>query len=111
MYAFRNCPDCCAKLDAVDGDAERLVPQTCAACGAVHLRNAKPCAGALVGRDGQVLLGRRAVEPGLGSWDIPGGFLNPWEHPSEAAVREVREETGLQVRLLRAGPPEMAFGV
>jgi ADP-ribose pyrophosphatase YjhB (NUDIX family) len=65
----------------------------------VHYRNAKPCAGAVVVRDGRVLLGRRAVEPALGAWDIPGGFLEPWEHPAECAVREVAEETGLQVRL------------
>lgn len=50
-------------------------------------------------RDGRVLLGRRGIEPGRGLWDIPGGFLQPWEHPAEAARREVLEETGLEVRL------------
>jgi 8-oxo-dGTP diphosphatase len=63
-----------------------------------HWRNAKPCAGALVVRDGRVLLGRRAIEPSKGQWDIPGGFLEPWEHPRDGAVREVREETGLHVQ-------------
>ncbi len=32
-------------------------------------------------------------------WDIPGGFLEPWEHPAEGAAREVAEETGLRVRM------------
>jgi ADP-ribose pyrophosphatase YjhB (NUDIX family) len=41
------------------------------------------------------------MEPRLGCWDIPGGFLNPWEHPADCAVREVREETGLEIRLQR----------
>jgi ADP-ribose pyrophosphatase YjhB (NUDIX family) len=50
-------------------------------------------------RDGQVLLGRRAIEPGLGMWDIPGGFLEPWEHPADGAAREVLEETGLRVQI------------
>jgi 8-oxo-dGTP diphosphatase len=45
-----------------------------------------------------VLLGRRGIEPGLGEWDIPGGFLEPWERPEEGAVRELAEETGLVVR-------------
>jgi 8-oxo-dGTP diphosphatase len=98
VYAFRYCPDCGARLDAPD---EPAISQTCAQCGAVHYRNAKPCAGAVVVRDGRVLLGRRAVEPARGCWDIPGGFLEPWEHPADCAVREVAEETGLQVRLTR----------
>ena len=99
MYVFRFCPDCGAKLPNVT-EPEHLLSQECSVCGAVHYRNAKPCAGALVVRDGRVLLGRRAVEPKRNHWDIPGGFLNPWELPADAAVREVREETGLAVRLV-----------
>jgi 8-oxo-dGTP diphosphatase len=69
------------------------------ACGQVSYRNAKPCAGVLVEHAGQVLLVQRAIEPYKGCWDIPGGFLHEWEHPAEGAVREVQEETGLEVRL------------
>lgn len=98
MYSFRFCPDCGRELPRVN--TEHLLSQTCDACGAVHWRNAKPCAGALVVRDGRVLLGRRAIEPARGSWDIPGGFVEPWELPALAAAREVREETGLDVRVL-----------
>ena len=56
-------------------------PVTCPACGAGHWRNAKPCAGALVVRDGRLLLVRRSMEPWLGWWDIPGGFCEEDEHP------------------------------
>jgi ADP-ribose pyrophosphatase YjhB (NUDIX family) len=97
MYAFRYCPDCGSPLAPPETPTERLTAQVCDACAAVHFRNAKPCAGALVTRDRQVLLGRRAIEPGKGMWDIPGGFLEPWEHPADAAIREVAEETGLRV--------------
>ena len=48
-------------------------------------------------REGRLLLVRRAHEPWRGSWDIPGGFCGPREHPADAAVREVKEETGLDV--------------
>jgi ADP-ribose pyrophosphatase YjhB (NUDIX family) len=96
MYVFRFCPDCGAALSAPT--EERVLSQACDACGAIHWRNAKPCAGGLVVRDGRVLLGRRAVEPSKGAWDIPGGFLEPWELPVDAAVREIHEETGLEVR-------------
>lgn len=52
----------------------------------------------LVVRDGRVLLVRRAVEPFLDHWDLPGGFLEAGEAPEDGARREVREETGLSVR-------------
>jgi ADP-ribose pyrophosphatase YjhB (NUDIX family) len=97
MPLFRYCPRCGAPLAEPAAPPERTLRQDCAACGAVHYRNAKPTASALVIRDGQVLLGRRAVEPLRGWWDIPGGFLEPWEEPLVGVRREVREETGLEI--------------
>jgi len=44
-----------------------------------------------------VLLVRRAAEPGVGDWTIPGGHLERDESPAEGAARELREETGLAV--------------
>ena len=46
-------------------------------------------------RDGLVMLTRRAREPQAGWWDLPGGFLEPGEHPEAALIREVREELGV----------------
>ena len=58
------------------------------------------CAGAVV-RDGsgRLLLVRRGRPPSAGLWSLPGGRVEPGETPAEAAVREVREETGLDVAL------------
>jgi 8-oxo-dGTP diphosphatase len=50
-------------------------------------------------RNGHLLLVKRAIEPYLGCWDIPGGFLEANEPPGDGAIREVKEETGLKVEL------------
>jgi ADP-ribose pyrophosphatase YjhB (NUDIX family) len=53
----------------------------------------------VVGDDGRVLLARRAIDPGAGLWDLPGGFCEPDETPDVAAVRELREEAGVEIEL------------
>jgi 8-oxo-dGTP pyrophosphatase MutT (NUDIX family) len=49
---------------------------------------------------GAVLLQRRADD---GRWGLPGGWLGPAESPEQAVVREVREETGIEVEVVRLG--------
>jgi len=73
-------------------------PTVCDNCGRAHFSNPKPCGEALVEREGNVLLVKRASEPWRAHWDIPGGFCDPGEHPILAAERELREETGLEGR-------------
>lgn len=56
-----------------------------------------PIASAVITHDGKVLLVRRRVKEGSLSWQFPGGQIEQGESAGEAAVREVREETGLVV--------------
>ena len=86
----RFCSECGAPLPTSP-------PVTCRSCDASHWLDARPCAGALVTQGGKLLLVRRAHAPWKGAWDLPSGFCAPREHPIEAAAREVREETALEV--------------
>ncbi len=58
--------------------------------------------GAVVVRDGKVLLAKRAGEPGRGLWSLPGGAVHPGEELKAAVVRELREECGIEVAVEEA---------
>ena len=73
----------------------------CPKCGYVAWGNPKPAVGVLVERAGRLLLVRRERAPYKGYWDIPGGFVEAGEAPDKGAMREVREETGLRVKIER----------
>jgi mutator protein MutT len=53
--------------------------------------------GAVIIKDGKILLEKRKSEPGRGKWSIPGGLVELGESISQTVVREVAEETGLEV--------------
>ncbi|HET6792995.1 MAG TPA: NUDIX domain-containing protein [Acidimicrobiales bacterium] len=55
------------------------------------------CVGAVVVDDGRLLLIRRGHGPAAGEWSVPGGRVRAGETMAEAVVREVMEETGLEV--------------
>ena len=62
-------------------------------------RDPKVAAAVVVEADGGVVMGRRAIEPGYGEWCLPGGFVNDYEDPADAAVRECHEEINANVEL------------
>ncbi len=97
ILALNYCPHCGHALQdkEVFGRARRFCP----ACERVVFREHKVAAGVLVEREGKVLLVRRRVGPHQGLWTFPAGFVDFDESPAEAAVRECREESGLEVEL------------
>ena len=56
---------------------------------------------AIVERNGKILLIKRKYEPGIGKWALPGGIVEYGETVEETAVREVKEETGVDIKLER----------
>lgn len=93
----------CARCGAALGQrlADGRVRPACPACGAVVYLDPKLACAVLVERAGRVLLVRRRHEPGRGLWCLPCGFEDADESPQQAARREAREETGLEVQLER----------
>jgi ADP-ribose pyrophosphatase YjhB (NUDIX family) len=90
-----RCGDALA-FGAVEGeDRDRLA---CGSCGFVAYVNPRLVVTTIpINADGEVVLLRRGIEPGRGSWAQPGGFLEVDETVTEAAIRETLEETGLIV--------------
>ncbi|MCC6446418.1 MAG: NUDIX domain-containing protein [Armatimonadetes bacterium] len=91
------CPVCGKSLWERDVSGRRRL--CCPECDFVYWRNPVAAAGALVGFGEGVLLARRKYEPRAGEWSIPGGYVECGETVEEAAVREMLEETGLDIRL------------
>ena len=63
-------------------------------------RSVIPCVGAIVfDRQGRLLVIQRGHDPGAGLWSIPGGRIEPGETDAQALVRELLEETNMQVKV------------
>jgi ADP-ribose pyrophosphatase YjhB (NUDIX family) len=65
----------------------------------VFFLDPKVAVGTIVSLDGRLVLLRRSIEPAYGKWVFPGGFVDRGERVEDAAVRETREESHLEVRL------------
>jgi 8-oxo-dGTP diphosphatase len=96
---IRFCPLCAAPLGREAVPPDHREQAVCPRCRFVFYLNPKVVAGTIPEQDGQILLTRRAINPGRGLWTYPGGFVDFGETVSDAAVRETFEETGLRVNL------------
>jgi len=99
---YRFCPACGGALETRSlkaGDPDRLV---CGRCGFVFYLDPKVAVGTIIETSGEsIVLVRRAIEPGYGLWVFPGGYVDRGEEVHAAAIREAREECGLDIRIDR----------
>ena len=80
-------------------DGDNLERDVCETCGFVHYMNPKVVVGSVVHHDGRILLCRRAIEPRIGFWTIPAGYLELGETAAEGAIREAWEEATARIEI------------
>ena len=89
-------PDCFCRQVPPGDDRERLV---CNNCGWVHYENPKIIVGAVVTSGDKILLCKRAIEPRIGYWTIPAGFMELAETAEQGAAREAWEEANAKIEI------------
>lgn len=94
------CPVCGTDLETRKIEERNRV--VCPGCGWIAYENPLPSAAAFVkSPDRKILLVKRGVEPGKGKWALPSGFIEIDETPEMACLRELKEETGLDGKIVR----------
>ncbi len=79
-----------------------LLPRYCCTnCGTIHYQNPNMVVGTIPVFEDKILLCQRAIEPRLGYWNVPAGFLENGETVEEGALRETREEAQAEVEIVR----------
>lgn len=95
LAQFRFCPKCgSTRFEVHNGKSKH-----CADCGFTYYFNPSSATVALIFNErGELLVCRRGKEPAKGTLDLPGGFVDMFEAGEEGVIREVKEETGLDVQ-------------
>lgn len=98
LHSFGYCPRCGQSGFADHGERAK----SCASCGLVYYANVASAVACLIlDERRRVLVARRALEPAKGTLDLPGGFVDPLETVEAAVIREIKEETGLEVQQMQ----------
>ena len=94
LHQFTYCPKCGARTFVERNEKAKQ----CTTCGFVYYFNPSSAVACFIRNSkGELLLVRRAKEPAKGTLDLPGGFVDMYESAEDAAHREVKEETNLDI--------------
>jgi ADP-ribose pyrophosphatase YjhB (NUDIX family) len=93
------CSHCGSPVTLKIPDGDHLPRFVCSNCGKIHYQNPLLVLGCVPEWEGKVLLCRRAIEPRLGFWTVPAGFMENGETMQLAAARECYEEALARVEV------------
>ncbi len=96
---MRFCSNCAAPLVRKVPDGDTVSRHVCEQCGAIHYQNPRVVVGCIPEYDGRILLCLRAIEPRIGYWTFPAGFLENGETLEAGAARESLEEACARVEI------------
>lgn len=99
MLPTKFCSHCGSEVRLLVPAGDNRERHVCVSCETVHYHNPRIITGCLPVYGDQVLLCKRAIEPRLGFWTLPAGFLELGETVAEGAARETQEEAGAQVTI------------
>ena len=94
---IRYCNRCGADVSFIVPAGDSLPRYVCNSCGHIHYENPRLVVGCVATWEERILICRRAIEPQLGFWTLPAGFMENGETTAEAATRETMEEAGARI--------------
>lgn len=97
LDAINHCTHCGEKVSLTIPQGDNRDRHVCGACGLIQYQNPKVVCGCVPVWNTRVLLCRRAIEPRLGFWTLPAGFLENGETLQHGAARETMEEAGAAI--------------
>ena len=96
---IKYCPQCKYPLRRIKINKRRRL--VCQRCGWINYENPLPAVVAVVRNNKKILLVKRGIEPHKGRWTLPSGFIEIEETPRVACLRELKEETNLEGKVLK----------
>jgi ADP-ribose pyrophosphatase YjhB (NUDIX family) len=96
---MKFCSQCGHEVALTVPEGDTLPRHVCGHCGTIHYENPKVVVGCVPEYEGRILICKRAIEPRLGYWTIPAGFMENGETLQEGAARETLEEAEAQVEV------------
>lgn len=73
----------------------------CQECKTIHYQNPRVIVGCLPVYQDKIIICKRAIDPCKGLWNLPAGFMENGERAEDGALRELKEETGLDGQIIK----------